>query len=157
MKGPDRQRVGVDTTFLLAHSVEGHPEHSAAVAWLGHLLGRENTLLVCPVVFDEFVHVVTDARRFERPATVVEALALVETWVHSKEVECVFPDEAACRLQRDWMREHRLGRKRIHDTAIAATYSLHEARWLLSTNQRDFTIFGCFDVINIQKDIFGKS
>lgn len=47
------------------------------------------------------------------------------------------------------MRTHRLGRKRINDTRIAAIYYHNGARTLLTSNARDYTVFDCFEVIRL--------
>ena len=39
------------------------------------------------------------------------------------------------------------GRKRLLDTQLAATYFCQDVRSIVSSNIRDFEIFGCFDVI----------
>jgi hypothetical protein len=46
------------------------------------------------------------------------------------------------------MREHQLGRKRLLDTRLAATYRAAGIAKILSSNARDFTTFGCFTVIH---------
>ena len=46
-----------------------------------------------------------------------------------------------------WMKEHSLGRKRLLDTMLAATYFSHGVTVILSSNARDFNTFGCFQVI----------
>jgi hypothetical protein len=45
------------------------------------------------------------------------------------------------------MAEHRLGRKRILDTQLAATYYHAGIRAILSTSARDYTIFDCFEAL----------
>ena len=46
-----------------------------------------------------------------------------------------------------WMDEFKLGRKRILDTMLAATYFTHDVHNILSSNARDYTIFSRFQVI----------
>jgi hypothetical protein len=45
------------------------------------------------------------------------------------------------------MREFRLGRKRLLDTLLAATYFSHGVCTVVSSNACGYSIFGCFDVI----------
>ena len=47
----------------------------------------------------------------------------------------------------DWVITHRLGRKRLLDAMLGATYSSHGVRSIVSTNTRDFAVFGCFEII----------
>jgi len=43
-----------------------------------------------------------------------------------------------------WMRQHRLGRKRILDTMLAATFREAGIVFIFTTNSRDFTVLGDF-------------
>ena len=47
----------------------------------------------------------------------------------------------------EWMGVHNLGRKRILDTYLAATYSSAGIRRIASSNGRDFSVFGVFEVL----------
>ena len=43
-----------------------------------------------------------------------------------------------------WMRQHRLGRKRILDTLLASTFREVGVSSILTTNSRDFSVLGDF-------------
>lgn len=144
--------VGIDTPFLLAHTVLEHPHHERALGWMRKLLQLEYRLGLCPMVCDEFLHVVTDSRRFEKPAEMETALRIVRSWMAARETITLFPDERSWRLQLDWMREHRLGRKRIHDTGIAAVYHCHDAGSILTSNVRDFRVLEAFEILDIERE-----
>jgi predicted nucleic acid-binding protein len=137
---------GLDTTFLIEAEVAGHPGHRAARALLARLL-EEGPLALAPQVLSEFVHVVTDPRRFERPLSVTQALARAELWWRAREIAHVFPSEESTALFLRWMAEHRLGRKRLLDTQLAATYYASGVRCIVTTNARDYGVFGCFAVV----------
>jgi len=138
---------GVDTTFLVEVEVVESPRHAPARKFLeDSILGRENTLALAPQVLSEFVHVVTDNRRFARPLGIEEALARAELWWRAKEVKQVFPGPEAADLFLEWMRHFRIGRKRLLDTQLAATYWAAGIKTIVSSNVRDFAVFG-FDVV----------
>src|SRR5437762_403766 len=59
---------GIDTTFLVQAEVRGHPAHDAARAKLDELLKAGDTLVIAPQVLAEYIHIVTDPRRFLRSA-----------------------------------------------------------------------------------------
>lgn len=139
--------VGADTPLLIAHSLSDHPDHAAAIVLVENVLDDGQLLALCPIVLDEFIHVVTDPRRFEHPLTMIEAVRLAEAWCHSRETVMLYPGEASMHLQLAWMREHRLGRKRLHDTHIAAIYHLSGIQTILTSNVRDFRVFGCLEAI----------
>lgn len=138
---------GLDTTFLIQAEVCEHPDHQASRALLQNLLDDGEALALAPQVLAEFVHIVTDPRRFERPLTMGQALSRAEHWWQGSEVAQVLPSERSTRLFLRWMVEHRLGRKRLLDTQLAATYHAAGVATLVTTNARDFRIFGCFSII----------
>ena len=44
------------------------------------------------------------------------------------------------RLFLTWLREHQLGRKRLFDTRLAATYFCSDVRSIVSSNIKDFEV-----------------
>lgn len=143
--------VGIDTPFLVAHTVLEHPDHQRVLEWKWKLLSEDSRLALCPVVCDEFLHVVTDPRRFEQPLDMEKALGIVQGWMRARETVNLFPDERSWRLQLDWIRQHRLGRRRILDTGVAAVYSRHGVRKLLTGNVRDFAVLEAFEILDITR------
>jgi hypothetical protein len=54
--------------------------------------------------------------------------------------------EAMESYRRQHLRQHRLGRKRLLDTLLAATYHRAGVRRLATTDWRDFSVCGVFEV-----------
>ncbi len=129
-----------------------HAEHTQALACCERLLNENKLLALCPTVIDEFLHVVTDPRRFERPLKMAKAIHLAQVWLQSQETVTIIPTEDSNRLHLDWMLRHRLGRKRINDTRIAAIYYEHGVRALLTSNARDFSVLNAFEIINLSNE-----
>ncbi|MGH7997522.1 MAG: type II toxin-antitoxin system VapC family toxin [Opitutaceae bacterium] len=143
--------IGLDTSFLVALCVREHAAHGAAEALLeGEIAGRPGGCALAPQVLTEFVHVVTDPKRFAKPLEMRTALDLCDQWWEAEEVRAVSPDDEAGRLFTGWMRQHRLGRKRILDTFLAATYFAAGIRNIVTTDWRDFSTFGVFAVRRIE-------
>ena len=140
-------RRGLDTDFLVQVEVAGHPRHAAARSKLDELLDAGDVLVLAPQVLAEFIHVITDDRRFSHPFSVNQAIERAEFWWFGDEVEHVFPDQGAVRLFFDWLIAHRLGRKRLLDAMLGATYFSNGVRSIVTTNARDFAIFGCFEIV----------
>jgi predicted nucleic acid-binding protein len=138
---------GFDTGFLVAAEVTGHVEHQAARARLAALRATGDRFAMAPQVLAEFVHVVSDPKRFSEPLEMLAAVDRARLWWHSPEVDRVLPGEEALRLFFDWMTTHQLGRKRILDTMLAATYRGAGIDSLLTTNARDFATFGGFTYV----------
>jgi len=136
---------GIDTTFLVEISVREVPGHESARAWLDEILaGNPQPLALAPQVLTEFVHVVTDPRRFGSPLSMDEALAKARLWWEAAEVRPVYPTLDSTRLALLWMKQHRLGRKRLLDTELAATYHSAGITRMLTLNIADFEVFGVF-------------
>jgi predicted nucleic acid-binding protein len=108
------------------------------------LLAAGDLIVLAPQVLAEFIHVATDPRRFAQPLDLSAARQLAEQWWMAREVVQVFPDPAAIRQFFAWLHHFELGRKRLLDTLLAATYQQAGVQSLLTTNPGDFTIFGTF-------------
>ncbi len=140
--------TGLDTTFLVQVEIQEADGHGAALELLRReIVGRDREAGLAPQVLSEFVHVVTDGRRFERPLSMAQALARADFWWNATEVERIVPDEQVVRQFLAWMREHGLGRKRLLDTLLAATYYRRGVTRIVSSNARDYRVFGVFELI----------
>jgi predicted nucleic acid-binding protein len=138
---------GFDTSFLVAAEVAEHPEHDGV--WRRIALLRESGEhfgITAPVIA-EFVHLVTDARRFARPLTMAEAIEKARIWTEAAEVETFTAGNEAVAWFLDAMAKHQLGRKRVLDTMLAATYHSAGVTSLLTLNGGDFTVFGEFQCL----------
>lgn len=128
---------GFDTNFLVAEEVAEHPEHAGAWRRIGELRNAGGRFVLA-----EFVHVVTDARRFTHPLTMSEALEKARLWWEAEEVEQAAPTDDAVKWFLNAMARHRLGRKRVLDTMLASIYRSAGITSLLTLNGEDFAVFG---------------
>jgi predicted nucleic acid-binding protein len=142
---------GFDTGFLVAFDVAAHASHQGARARLDecHLNGDDFAL--APQVLAEFVHVVTDRNRFSSPLTIDAALQRARAWWTAAEVRQVFPTADAVTTFVDWMGVHRLGRNRILDTLLAATYFTAGITSVMTTDTRGFQVFDRFQIVRPQE------
>ena len=135
--------IGADTTFLVQLELIEVPAHQAAHQLLQReILQTEVSLATAPQVLAEFIHIVTDARRFEKPLLMEEAIAKARFWWNAAEVRHVFPTDDSTRLTLDWLQRHQLGRKRILDTQLAATLWSAGIQRLVTSNPTDFRLLG---------------
>ena len=112
----------IETTFLIQLEVRESEGHQKAHLFPQQgLLAGGHQLGLVPQVLEGFIHVCTDPRRFERPLSMTEALDKADFWRRTSEVQQVLPSAEAVVLFLEWMRDLRLGRRRIHDTLLAAT------------------------------------
>ena len=138
--------TGLDTTVLVAYElreVEGHGRIRRMIQDLSRA-GRARFMLT-PQVLQEFLHVTTDPRRFEKPLSFAEALARARFWRESADVTSCYPTARSEALALDWMGDFQLGRKRILDTSLASVYHVHGVRRLATANPDDFSVFGVFE------------
>jgi len=142
--------IGIDTNILVAHAIPDHPFHGRVREQIGRLLDEGRGFALTSAILAEFLHIVTDQRRFEKPLTLTEALAWAGFWSGAMEVSLITSDAAAHTQWLRWLKEYRLGRKRLIDTLIAATWHTAGIRDILTLNPRDFTIFGVFEIIDIE-------
>jgi predicted nucleic acid-binding protein len=136
----------IDTTFLIQVELREAQDHLRARAWLNRTLESDGQLFaLAPQVLTEFIHVVTDPRRFALPLSMEEATERAQLWCSAKEVRAIYPTAESTALTLQWLRSYRLGRKRLLDTQLAATYSTAGIHRLLTANADDFAVFEVFN------------
>ncbi|MEP7011630.1 MAG: TA system VapC family ribonuclease toxin [Acidobacteriota bacterium] len=135
-------RRGVDTNVLIYAHMPELPHHVAVRGFLRDQLARDEvTLVITPAVLHEFLHVVTDGRRFDPPVAMAEALTVARVYLEHPKVECVSIDAQGAAVAFELMERHQLGRKRIADTQFAASLLGHGVHELITCNTSDFKIF----------------
>jgi predicted nucleic acid-binding protein len=140
--------IGIDTTFLIQLEVQEAPAHDRAHELLRReVLDPATALALTPQVLAEFIHVVTDPRRFKQPLTMEQALNKAMFWWNAAEVRHVHSSAEATLLFLEWMRMHQLGRKRILDTQLAAALWQAGVRRIMTSNPADFQIFQSFELL----------
>ena len=140
---------GLDTNVLVYAHIPAFSEHRPVRKFLLDQLGiPEIILAVTPGVLHEFVHVITDSRRFDNPVSMSEALSIARLYLGRKNVSCLGADEAVMLRAVDLLEQHGLGRKRIADTLFAATLLHHGVREIITCNPGDYRIFSDLHVID---------
>ena len=125
----------------------GSRHHRRVREFVAARLAAGERLALVPQVMHEVLHVVTDARRLDPPATVTATIdALGRLW-ESAEVERIVPSEHVFPRTLELLQRYRLGRKRILDTALAATLEDAGVRRLATFNGADFRVFDFLDIV----------
>lgn len=140
-------RYGVDTGFLVAAEMVEHQNHLSARNIITTAVKRGDQFALTPQVLSEFIHVVTDPKRFIAPLHMDAARQVARSWWTAGEVTQIFPTDATVPMFFEWHQYHRLGRKRILDTFLAATYRTVGIDTILTTNADDFVVFGGFQCL----------
>jgi len=137
--------TGIDTTWLVDLEVKESPRHKGArrlfESWRSE---RNSVLCVYYHVFLEFLHVVTDPARFERPLSIEQAIERVWFWTGQNRIRVVYPADLSVKRCLMWLTAYRLGRKRLLDTQMAAVYAEEGVTALWTANPDDFALFGVF-------------
>ncbi|MDA0840482.1 MAG: type II toxin-antitoxin system VapC family toxin [Planctomycetota bacterium] len=142
-------RVAIDTDFLVRLSIADHPGRDAAVELREHHVDAGDRFALAPQVVSEFIHVVTDPRRFTDPLSIPEALKVARQWCEAEEVFLLFTDTDSLSRFFDLMEQFGLGRKRVLDTSLAATCLAAGVTHLITGNAADYAIFPGLQLIEM--------
>lgn len=87
--------VFLDTSLIVAATVETHPSHAAAADFVDDLVSRTAQLCISPQICREFLVVLTRQPVSERVFTIDEAIAALEVWMNG----CILLDEKEAVVQ----------------------------------------------------------
>ncbi len=92
------------------------------------------------------------------PPAATDAISRTEPWWQAAEVVRVFPDGNSLAGFFAWLRQYQLGRKRLLDTLLAASFRNAKVRGIIRNNTRDFEVPGDFDVVgfSVINTVFDK-
>ena len=141
--------IGIDTCFLIDLYWQDSPRNKNARDLYAKLAKDDSCqLAIYYNCFNEFLHVITDSKRFANPFTVKEALAVIDFWCDLENVTVLYPNDSSFKRAVTWMSIYNLGRNRINDTQMAACYAAQGVSKIITANPKDFEIFECFEVEN---------
>lgn len=136
--------IGIDSSFLVAWAIPEHPRHHDCRALLESAVRDGRVFAITPGILAEFIHVVTDPRRFACPLAMADALRIAGFWADATEVTLLRQDALITGQWLQWLVKHQLGRKRLLDTLIAATWRISGVSEIYTLNPADFAVFGDF-------------
>lgn len=152
---PEDRSLGLDTDVLVHWTMAGAPHHRSVRRFLDREARQGHRLALTQQTLNEHLHIVTDPRRFEHPLPMAKAIHLSRELWHSESVKPILPTEEVHDLVCELMEQYRLGRKRILDTALAATLKTAGISALATLNRRDFKIFPFLEVVDPARDGVG--
>ena len=142
-------RIAIDTNILIYAHLPSLPEHAKVRRCLEGFLGdHETTIIITATILHEFIHVITDVRRFTPPVSMSEASAVAGLYLGRPNIECLPLDGEAVFTALDLLKSHRLGRRRIADTLYAAVLLQNKVKHVLTCNPADFQIFDELEIID---------
>lgn len=141
--------TGIDTCFLIDLYWQDSPRNKNARKFYSRLAEDESIkIAVYFNCFNEFLHVITDAKRFENPLSVKEAVNIIDLWCDLDRITVLYPDDTVFKRTIAWMNMFNLGRNRINDTQMAACYLSNNITSIITANPKDFEIFQSFELMN---------
>ena len=136
----------IDANLLIYAYTPGIREHDAAAAWLtGLLSGTEILALSWPGV-SAFLRITTDARIYNPPAPLEEAIERMTALLNHPRVTILEPTTRHWRILTKTLIEGQARGPMVSDAGIAALAIEHGAR--LATSDRDFARFAGLHFFN---------
>jgi predicted nucleic acid-binding protein len=139
--------IGLDCNILVRLAIADHPAHAKTLAVVQAEIQQGTKLVFPSLIVTEFLHVVTDERRFAPPLAMPEALDWLEDFLANPAVSLLEANQASTHQTLQWMRQFKLGRKRILDTNFAAVLYVSGVGRLLTSNPSDFKVFGILKTV----------
>jgi predicted nucleic acid-binding protein len=133
--------IGLDCNILVQIAIADHPANLRTLAAVQAVTQQGKKLVFPALIVTEFLHVVTDERRFAPPLTMSEAVEWIQEFLNNPAVRLLEPTQDSMNQTLRWMRQFNLGRKRILDTHLAAILHTSGVRRLLTSNPADFKVF----------------
>ena len=141
--------LALDTDVLVHWAMQGAPRHRAVRSFIRRAVSKDGLQLgLAPQILHDFLHVCTDARRFEHPLEMKQAIALARSLWDGKETARILPGPTVVHRVLELLATLRLGRKRILDTALAATLESAGVRRLATLNAADFRVFSFLEIVD---------
>ena len=140
--------VALDTDVLVGWAMAGTTHHHLLRRFVERHVQRDGQVGLVPQVLFEFLHVVTDPKRFAKPLAMKDATRLVRDLWHTAEVVPILPTPDVVPRVLQFLDELKLGRTRLLDTALAATLERAGVSRLATLNGRDFEVFPFLDIID---------
>lgn len=131
--------VFLDTSLVVAATVEVHPSHEAAAAFVDKLVLQTGQVCISPQICREFLVVLTRQPVSGRVFTIEEAFDALHVW----RTGCRLLDETEAVVKKclGLVRRHGVHGKQVHDCNIVATMKAHGIRRLATRNPADFKRF----------------
>lgn len=134
--GASERDVFLDTSVLIAATVDAHPSHAVASSWVEQAGQAGLELCISPQVCREFLVVLTRQPVSERVFSLEEAVSALNAW----RLGCRMLDEGAAVLEQlvGLVEQHQVRGKQVHDCNIVATMLVNGVQRLATRNAADF-------------------
>ena len=136
----DRRETFLDTSLLVAATVEVHPSHNVAAEYVDQAVADGVNLCISPQVCREFLVVLTRQPVSNREFSLDEALEALKVWTTG----CRMLDEGQATLDELLLlvAAHAVRGKQVHDCNIVATMRANGVARLATRNASDSKRYG---------------
>lgn len=144
--------IGLDTSFLIDLYWQDSPRNKNARDLFSKIVKDDSVALAIFFnCFNEFLHVITDSKRFENAFSIAEAIDVIDFWCDLDRVKVLYPTDTSFKRTLAWMNMYKLGPNRINDTQMASCYLSNNITSIITANPKDFEIFQSFELMDYRK------
>ncbi len=129
----------IDANVLLYAEDALHPHHEKARLWWDKALSGSDPVCLCWPVIAAFIRIGTNRRVFERPLSLLQAIARVQSWLDQPCTRIVRPTQRHWQVFSELLVDARATANLVTDARIAALAIEHGCR-IVSTDS-DFSRF----------------
>lgn len=129
----------VDANILLYAEDSLNPRHRPARAWWDERLSGNDTVCLCWTVLAAFIRISTNPRVFDRPLSLDQALARVQSWLDQPCVKNIQPTERHWNVFQSMLRDGQAVGNLVTDAHLAALAIEHGCE--LNSTDADFARF----------------
>lgn len=141
--------LALDTDVLVSWAMTGAARHAEARRLVRAEISAGRPVAITMQVLWEFLHVVTDPRRFASPMSMSAAVTTTRALWDAPDTLRVSAGPRTAHRTLELLQVSRLGRKRILDTALAATLEEAGVRQLATFNRKDFEVFPFLEIVEV--------
>jgi len=141
-----RQATFLDTSLIVAATIEAHPSHARAAAFVNSAVSAGTDLCISPQICREFLVVLTRQPVSGRIFSLEEALGALEIWM----ADCRLLPENHAVLEEllSLVQRYQVRGKQVHDCNIVATMRASGIMYLATRNAADFKRYA--DLIEVE-------
>jgi len=146
---PRTIKRGVDADFLIYAQVPSFEQHVQVRKFIVEQLKAENiTLVLTANILHEFIHALTNGRRFSPPFSMAEAIDAARAYLNKSNIECISVDDDIMKRSLELLEKYQLGRQQVADTLLVASYLANQINEIITCSPLDYAVFKEIKVIN---------
>ncbi len=131
--------IVVDSNLLIYAYTATSPEHVPARRWVESVFSGKDPVRIPWSTVHAFLRITTQSSLFERPFTIAEAAAIIESWMEQPSVAILQPGGRYWSILRRLLRDSQIRGNLVMDAHLAALALEHGGT--LFTTDKDFARF----------------